>query len=201
MMDSQEDEELLVEKAREGDREAFDGLALRFRPRVELLLRSRPGVGEGDLADILQETFLRAFRALPTFRWRGPDSFLRWANGIALKIALEWAREGRRSAAEPIHGDLPGDAVSPSRALRRGERFERLQGAVDRLAPEHREVVRLVCLEGVPVKEVARRLGKTPNAVSKLLLRGSRRLRDLIGDTESLGLPLREVDWGGSDGD
>ena len=61
-------------------------------------------------------------------------------------------------------------------------------------------MLRLVRIEGLAVKDAARRLGKTPNAVSRSILRATRKLRELFGDTESLGLPDRSLEEGGPDG-
>ena len=83
--------------------------------------------------------------------------------------------------------------LSQSKAMRRDERFDRLQAAIDALSPQYRQVLLLVRIEKLSIKEAARRLEKTPNAVSRMVLRASRKLKVIFGDTESLGLPDREL--------
>ena len=86
----------LVERAQEGDRAAFDELTRsvgsilleRIRRRIGIELRQRL-----DPEDVLQEAYLRGFRSIEKFEWRGEGSFESWVYGIALKIVLHTARE------------------------------------------------------------------------------------------------------------
>jgi RNA polymerase sigma factor (sigma-70 family) len=73
--------------------------------------------------------------------------------------------------------------------MRRRERSARLEEAIASLTPDHRRVVELCRIEGLAVKEVAERMGRSPNAVSMLLLRALRELKTRFGRTESLTLP------------
>ena len=72
-----------------------------------------------------------------------------------------------------------------------GERFDRLQEALDSLVPDQREVILLARIERVPMAEVAVRLRRSPGAVAQLLWRALKNLREQFGDTESLHLPDR----------
>jgi RNA polymerase sigma factor (sigma-70 family) len=83
--------------------------------------------------------------------------------------------------------------------MRRGELLDRLQKALDGLPADYRRVLRGVLVEKLPLTEIARRMGRTPNAVSHLLLRANRRLRESFGDTQSLHLPADGLDWGDTD--
>ena len=82
----------------------------------------------------------------------------------------------------------------PSRVMRRGERFDRFERALQSLSPDQRHVVELARLEGTPIKEIARQMKRTPDAVSQLLCRALKNMKDAIGDTESLGLPARSLE-------
>ncbi|MBN1420897.1 MAG: sigma-70 family RNA polymerase sigma factor [Planctomycetes bacterium] len=188
-------EDLLV-RAQEGDRAALDALIGRERPRLEGFVRSRLGEGLArriEVDDVLQEALLRAVRDFAGFVPRGDDSLFRWLSGIALHVIQEAASRFGRARAVGLDSDVPARGPSPSHLLRRIERFDRLQAALDRLSAEHREVIRLVRIEGLPVREVAKRMGRTPHAVSNLLLRATRRLREFLGDTDSLSLPDRRL--------
>src|SRR5437763_354848 len=87
------DEELVAQSIR-GDQESFDQLILRWeRPIYALAYRT---IGrEEDARDICQETFLRAFRALPAFR--GQAKFSSWLYRIALNLCRDWMRRERRA--------------------------------------------------------------------------------------------------------
>jgi len=186
----------LVERAKEGDRDALDALIGRERPRLKGFIRSRLGEALArrvEVDDVLQEALIRAVRDFASFVPRGEDSLARWFSGIALHVIQEAASRFGRSPAVGLDADPPARGSSPSRVMRRNERFDRLQAALDRLAPEHREVIHLIRIEGLPVREVAKRMGRTPHAVSNLLLRATRRLREILGDTESLSLPDRRL--------
>src|SRR5262245_64209134 len=87
------DEELVARSIR-GDAESFNQLILRWeRPIYSLAYRT---IGrEEDARDVCQETFLRAFRALPAFR--GQAKFSSWLYRIALNLCRDWMRRERRA--------------------------------------------------------------------------------------------------------
>ncbi len=190
----QSSQEELVKRAQSGDAQAFQELATEYRARTEAVIRSKfaGALTHEDIADVVQETFLRAFRGIAGFTWQDEDSYFRWLSGIAVNVAHKSCKRGKRNG--PVLDQDPADSVlSQSKAMRREERFDRLQAAMNYLSPEYRQVLLLVRVEGLPIKEVARRLNKTPNAVSRLMLRASRKLKEIFGETESLQLPPRTL--------
>src|SRR6201988_5318687 len=116
------DEELVARSMR-GDADSFNQLILRWeRPIYALAYRT---IGrEEDARDIVQETFLRAFRALPGFK--GQAKFSSWLYRIALNLCRDWMRRQRRTptvsppegvdlielASEPGPGQSIGDVAS-----------------------------------------------------------------------------------------
>ena len=183
--------------AQGGDTDAFGRVAERYEsrlrrflePRIGEHLRSRVGV-----EDMVQETFLRALGLIDRFEWRSEEVFWSWLCSLS-RIVLE--REVRRNRAKkrdvsrevPMEEDqLQVDGVSPSRILRRNDRFERLKRALEVLPPDYRRAVFLAQIRRLPTGEIARRLGRSPNATSMLLLRAYTKLRAALGETESLGL-------------
>jgi len=203
MRDSNEE---LLERARMGDRPAFDQLIEAHRPRLLALIRSRVGAGLQrftEVEDVYQETVLRAFRAVPELVIREEDGFFRWISCIAVHRILEIASRAATRREVPLETAAadppsPGD-TTPSRALRREERFERLRAAIDMLPPECRQILLLARIDGLAVQEIARRLGKSPNAISQSILRALRTLREILGETESFSLPRRDI-HGSKDG-
>lgn len=195
-MDRQERSQILVERARAGDRVAFDRLAQRYRGRVAALLEARLGeVLRRRVAvdDLLQEVFLRAFSSLERFRWTEEEAFFRWLATMVRHVVHEVARREKRELLLPSDEEIQERGVSASRALEREERFERLEAAMERLKPEHREVILLARIRRLPIREVAERMGRSPDAIAQLLRRALSKLRGEFGDTESLGLPDRSL--------
>lgn len=189
----------MVDRARQGDRTAFDRLSGEIQPGLERHVRARIGKfleSRVEVEDVLQETWVRAWKSIPSFRGAGEEVLKRWFKEIAERAILDLASRNRRDRiiyVEAPH-DQPGSQLSPSQAMRRGERLARLQEALDSLSPEYREAVIPVRLQGMKVKEAAERMGRTPKAVMHLLLRAMKKLKDAFGDTESLHLPPGQLD-------
>lgn len=87
--------------------------------------------------------------------------------------------------------DVPARDATPSKEVRRNERFDRLEEAINRLSPDQREALKLARLEGVKVREIAVRMNRSTKAVYALLSRALVELKESFGDTESLHLPDR----------
>ncbi len=187
----------LIAKAQAGDRDAFDALVERHQDRLERLIRSRMGdrlMSDLEPGDVRQEVLLRAFGAMHRFHWAGDDSFMRWLGTIAENVILNATKRLSRRGTLRLDRSVPGPGESPSKALRRDERFDRLETALDHLSPDYRNVIVLARIEGLPIREIARRMHRSESAVKNLLLRALKALRGSFGDTESLGLPDRRLD-------
>jgi RNA polymerase sigma-70 factor (ECF subfamily) len=205
--------EKLVAKAQRGDRAAFDELALEHRRSLEDLFSREMGPSlraKVDVEDLLQETLLRAFQDLKGFDPRGDKAFEAWLFAIARHAVQDRARylhrkkracdrevhlSSRSPSGQPLGNPLDRLAATsvPSGAtsLRREERFDRLQAALDNLSPDHREVIQLARIEGLSMKEVAAKMNRSEAAASVLLVRAMRKLKAAFGSTESFHLPLR----------
>jgi RNA polymerase sigma-70 factor (ECF subfamily) len=189
----------LLRQAREGSREAFDALVRRFEARLEALVGARLGAelrGTIEPADVKQEALLLAFQGLGGFEWREEESFLHWLGTLVELVILKAHERARYRRMQPLADDLAAAPDSPSRGLRREERFERLERALAALSTEHREVILLARVEKLPGAEIARRMGRSSDAVAKLLSRALKSLRQAFGNTESLSLPARELGRG-----
>ncbi len=196
VMPSPDRTELLVERAKSGEKAAFDELVAAHRARIVALIRARLGTSlerEVEADDVLQETLLKALQSLGRFSFRGEDSFMRWLGTIAENVIRSAARRRLRRPRVPLGADVPDGGEPQIKALRRDERFDRFQRAFDSLDPDSRKVIYLARIQGLPIKEVARRLERTPNATSILLYRALIKLKGVFGDTESFRLPLRSL--------
>jgi RNA polymerase sigma-70 factor, ECF subfamily len=173
------DEELVV-AALLGCLAAFDELVRRFRPAVRLTARRFASDSE-EIEDLCQETFLRAFQALP--RLEQPERFAAWLHAIARNLALrEWrnvTRDRARSAAlDPLSlEEAIAPDPSPAEAFEQCEAQRLVQAAVEALPAPYREVVHLHYWEGMPLSRVAAYLS-VPLSTAKWRLRYAReRLR------------------------
>jgi len=185
----------LILRAQQGSREALDVLFRRYQPRLDAFILLRVGrklrywVG---CEDIAQETLLQAIQGIQGFEWRGEGSFYRWLAGIAEHVILRRVREQERptNSSVPTPEDLPMSGDSPSTDMRRWERLEKLKNAVEHLSPDHREAVILIYFRGLRTAEIAERMGnRSVDAIHMLHLRAVRKLRKLLGSTDSLSLP------------
>ncbi len=183
----------LIERFRQGDSGAFSLLFEKYRRRLAVLIhyklspeKRRPE----DVEDLLQETFLAAFRDLGQFEYRSPGSFLSWLSRIGDHIIIDRARyEGRekRRAAELVpfrsesnpQGAEPVDTKTPSRLLAEKQAVEGLLEKLNALPADYRQVILLAKVEGLETREIAERLGKSRESTSLLLHRALQRFRQL----------------------
>jgi len=183
----------LLERAKNGSRQAASDLFERYRRRLTLLVRYKVAPewrARLDIDDLVQETLLRAYRDLPGFTYRGPSSFFHWLSSIAGHVIADAIRyhgrvrrEGRpthfRSPSNP-NGPEPADSVTPSRVFAQEERLQRLIRLLDALPENYREALVLAKFEGLTTAEMAARLAISREAVALLVFRAAQRLRELI---------------------
>jgi RNA polymerase sigma-70 factor (ECF subfamily) len=144
---------------------------------------------EADAEDVVQEAFLKAYRAFDRFDARA--SFSTWIFRIAANCAIDVLRR-RRSRPEraadvedPDFGPAPSRDPSPQDVLLSSEIGSRLEEALSRLSPQERAAFVLRHFEGRPTEEIARALGVRSNAAKQTVFRAVRKLRLLLA-------PLRE---------
>ena len=193
-----------IAQARAGDRAALETLYARYAERLERRVEARMGVElrtRLEPRDVVQETFAQALASLERFEWRGEGSFFRWLSAVAENVLRMAAREKRRRPAIRLEDDVVRGSATASKAAVREERFARLQSAFDALTPAQREVLHLMRIRGLQIREIAARLGRSEGAVKQLAFRGLAALRERLGETDSFGLPDRSLDAGGERSD
>ncbi|MAG57850.1 MAG: hypothetical protein CMJ83_16320 [Planctomycetes bacterium] len=168
-------ESSLLARARAGEDSAFCDLITPCMHRLRSLVRPMTR----DLAeaeDIVQEAVLRAWRHLDRFR---EGRFTTWFFRIGINQAISGVR--RRARLQRLLTDLarPSDEAVAD-PLIADEDHRRLRIAVSALPERSRGVLELRYRQGLEVKEIAARLGTTPNAISLLLFKARRRLRASI---------------------
>jgi len=155
------DQRELIERARQGDHDAFaalvDGAIRRLDAAARLILR------DSDLAqDAVQDALIRAWRNLPGLR--DPGRFDAWLHRLTVNACLDLARRRRRRVIEVEL--IPTDSMNlPDNSSALADR-ELVDEALRRLDPNHRAVVALHYLLGMPLHEVAGVLG-IPHGTAK----------------------------------
>jgi RNA polymerase sigma-70 factor (ECF subfamily) len=183
----------LIERIKSGDRDALSALFEKYRPRLAVLIHYRisPELRSFfEVDDILQETFLKAFRDFDQFTYQSPGSFMSWLARISDHVMADLARsQGRqkRHAAEMLRfrsesnpsGPEPLDSKTPSRILSEEEGVRRLLEKLNSLPENYRQAILLMKVEGLSTQEAAVRLGKSNEATALLLHRALKRFRSL----------------------
>ncbi len=170
------DEELVAKSIR-GDADSFNELVLRWeRPIYALAYRT---IGrEEDARDVCQETFLRAFRALPGFR--GQAKFSSWLYRIALNLCRDWIRRERRAPVmqPPEEVDLieMAAAAEPSESIENLVARKNLTRLVEKamalLPEEQRTAIVLKEYHGLTFQEIAELVGCPLSTVKTRLYQG-----------------------------
>jgi len=164
-----------------GQPDAFATLVDRYARQVHAIAYRSSG-DHAEAEDLTQDTFLRAFRALPTLRQ--PHAFAGWLYRVATTTCLD-ARRRAHGAPRPVSLDaalvdvLADEArwCQPPEAALAAEDRRAVHAAVRRLAPRQRAALTLHALHGLSYADTARAMGIGVDAVAILIFRGRRRLR------------------------
>ncbi len=179
----------LVERARDGDGEAFGLIYDRYADVVFRYVFYR--VGDRGLAeDLTSETFLRALRRIGTFTYQGRDIGA-WLVTIARNLILDHVKSARsrlESTTDEIGlvGDHATSTVrppTPEALVLDSLTSAALMDAVDALNLDQRECVLLRFVQGFSVSETAAIMGKNDGAIKALQHRAVRKLATIVGDT------------------
>lgn len=194
----------LIHQARAGAGEALGHLLGRYSGYLWLLARVQVGrrlQGKVDPADLVQETFLEAHRHFPVFRGESEPEVAAWLRQILAGVLSNQLRRylGTQGRDIRLERELAGDLDQSSQALDRGladpgptpsklaagrERAVLLADALGVLPPDYREVIILRNLEELPFAEVARRMGRSEDAVQKLWVRALAKMRTALAEGE-----------------
>ena len=186
------EEQTLVRKAQAGDRLAFDDLVRRYDRevlRLALNLVRRPE----DARDIYQESFLRAYRNLPRFRFE--CSFYTWLYRIVTNVALDHLRRrtSRREDPAPVFAEDDGGtrdffdrqpqtsaAANPEKRLLGQELGRHIEEAMKRLSPRERIVFEMKHYHGLRLRAIGDLLGTSEDTAKNSLFRATRKLRESL---------------------
>ena len=190
---------LLVERTKRGDVRAFEMLVVKYQRRIERLISRM--VRDVDLVpDIAQETFIRAYRAIPQFR--GESAFYTWLYRIAVNTAkkalVELKRDPLISEAALVSRDDGDETSRTENELSHGESPEALLAskeiaaavnqAIEALSEDLRQAIVLREIEGLSYEEIAAVMDCPIGTVRSRIFRAreaiAERLRPLLGTRE-----------------
>jgi RNA polymerase sigma-70 factor (ECF subfamily) len=174
-------DEALVDSAASGNTSAFTELFNRYYSMIHAFAY-RISLSGADADDIAQETFIKAARALGTFRREA--SFKNWLYRIAVNATEDFRRQNARRSR------LAGELEASSREIERPADHARLTDALSALPDDLRQAIVLVYFERLNHAEAARVLGCAEATVSWRVFQGKRRLR------KTLESSLQVVDGG-----
>lgn len=172
-----------------GDKAAGEQFVIEHYEAIFRFLRNLTGSKE-DAEDLTQQTFLRAWEALPSFR--GDSSLSTWLHSIAYREYTHWLRSRREFVPLDEIVDMPDEQANQNLEA------VLLRWAIYRLAPEHREVFVLYYVQGFSVNEIAKIIGVPAGTVKSRLFFARQKLKELLSDVipepvRALGKNYQEV--------
>ncbi|MDO9421379.1 MULTISPECIES: RNA polymerase sigma factor RpoE [Herminiimonas] len=192
MTTEREIDQLLVERVQRGDKKAFELLVIKYQRKLMRLV-SRLVRDQAEAEDVVQEAFIKAYRALPQFR--GDSAFYTWLYRIGINTAKNYlVTQGRRAPtsteadveeAETFDdGDRLRDINTPESLLATKQIAQTLNTAMDELPEELRMAITLREIEGLSYDEIAESMGCPIGTVRSRIFRAreaiSEKLRPLL---------------------
>jgi RNA polymerase sigma-70 factor (ECF subfamily) len=179
----------LVQRILSGDKAAGEQFVIEHYEAIFRFLRNLTGSKE-DAEDLTQQTFLRAWEALPSFR--GDSSLSTWLHSIAYREYTHWLRSRREFVPLDEIVDMPDEQANQNLEA------VLLRWAIYRLDPEHREVFVLYYVQGFSVSEIAKIIGVPAGTVKSRLFFARQKLKELLSDVipepiRALGKNYQEV--------
>ena len=168
------DIELIRSILHENDSRAFGELMKRYTSQV-YGAAMRLTKDEDNAAEVTQLAFIQAYKRLDS--WRG-ESFGAWVTIIANHIALRLLEKEKRRAYEPL--DENTDSLDEGYDEEHEQRLQSLEQAVEQLPEADQQIIRWHYYEGIPLVNIAERIGQTENNVKVRVYRIRERLKKKI---------------------
>jgi len=167
-----------ITRAAAGDPSAASWLVDRYSPGV-IGLATRMLGDRTEAEDVTQETFIRAWKALPT--WEPRAKFSTWLHRVALNLCYDILRKRRES----LPGELPemtDPELTPPERLDQSERVQAIEAAIAALPERQAAALTLCALQGHSQAEAAEIMETSEEALESLLARARRSLRTTLAE-------------------
>ncbi|MBZ5504738.1 MAG: sigma-70 family RNA polymerase sigma factor [Acidobacteriia bacterium] len=192
-----------------GDRDAFRVLVERHSRSIFRVVYRMTG-NQQDSEELVQETFLRAYKSLERFELRA--NFSTWLYRIAVNRTLDFlnarktqmqTKDMYQIADNPDHEEgnqvqVPADSPGPDRLLLSAEMKRKIAGALGLLTPAERVAFTMRHMEGRSIEEISQALDLKVSAAKNSVFRAVQKLRHQLEPYTSPGSPSRHARWGGS---
>jgi RNA polymerase sigma-70 factor (ECF subfamily) len=180
----------LVARTQAGDATAFDELVVKYTPRLYGLIYNMTSNHE-DTNDLLQDVFSKAYKAIRGFR--GRSSFYTWIHSIAVNMTLNFLKKRSRRfhlSLDDVDASIQNDKEfleatatnSPVREADLSELQRRLNEAMMKLSDEHRAVVTMFHIQGMPHAEISKILRVSEGTVRSRLFYANRQLQNYLDE-------------------
>ncbi len=198
---TREEEAKIIRAVVDGNANAFEDLVLEYQKQVYHIALKMTG-NEEDALDLSQETFLKAFRTLPSFR--GEAGFGSWLYRMTANLCIDFLRKKKRQGSEQILSldaeeedrrptELPDLRYEPQSALEKKETREKVQAGLQKLPHEQRLILVLRDVEGFSYQEISDALKIELGTVKSRIYRARAHLaRLLTEDGNFLKVPSSE---------
>jgi RNA polymerase sigma-70 factor (ECF subfamily) len=181
-------DKVLVERTKDGDASAFDELVRRYSPRVYGLVYNMTSNHE-ETNDLLQDIFLKAYRSIKGFR--GDSSFYTWIHTIGINMTINFLKKRNRRrgpSLDDVDAHIENDpdfieatsGTDPRREANLSELQKRLNEAMQKLSHDHRAVVTMFDIQGMPHAEISKILGISEGTVRSRLFYAHRQLQNYL---------------------
>ena len=180
---TREQEVQIVQRVLQGDVNAFEKLVLEYEKNVYAITQRMTGNAE-DAADMTQETFIKAYNSLSSFR--GDSKFSVWLYRIATNVCLDFLRSRSRKPTvslsmedddgEEVELDIADESQSPERLLERGLTRDAVRRGLNALSPEYRQILLLREIQGLSYEEISDVLTLEVGTVKSRIFRARKRL-------------------------
>ena len=180
LINAELDEHSLIQATKHGNTQAFNPLVQKYQPKIYTFIQKR--VKDPETAkDLTQETFLKAFRAIKTFR--GESAFYSWLYRIAENVCTDHFRRQKYNL-EPLHlideNRITETVTCPSRDVERAELRMLLQKSLTALTPIRRRVFLLYYHHELPIKAIAAEIGRSEGTIKSHLRNARLQLQESL---------------------
>ena len=173
----------LIQRPQQGDTQAFNPLVTKYQPNIENLIYGQVHNRE-TAQDLTQDVFVKAYHTLNTFR--GDSAFYTWLYQIAQNVCIDYFRRqttrAKTFSPEEVDDTLHSTDTHPcpSMPLVQKELRAILHKAQQHLPPMRKKVFYLRYQEQLPIKEIAKRLGKSEGTIKTHISKAKSQLRELL---------------------
>ena len=177
-----------VQRAQEGDTRAFDELVIKYSKKLYGLVYNMTSNKE-DTHDLLQDIFAKAYRSLRHFR--GKSTFYTWIYSISVNMTLNFLKKRKRRAGmslDDVDSGIQSDPAFIDQGHRANPRHQsnihelqkKLNEALQALSEDHRAVVTMFDIQGMPHAEISKILGVSEGTVRSRLYYAHQQLQGYL---------------------